>query len=94
MVMVAGMGLFISSGVPQSAITGRISPANAAREVMIIGTDTTRAAIASGAFSTMVRPGNYKLIVDAIEPYKDVLLDNLDVKENQVLDVGEIILEQ
>ena len=41
-----------------------------------------------------VRPGMYKLVVDAKQPYKDVMLDNLVVRADETLDVGEIVLKQ
>jgi hypothetical protein len=82
-------------GMPQASITGKISPADGAEVVWVIGTiDSVKAPVALGSFSAQVKPGLYKLIVDAKEPLKDAVLDNLDVKENQVLDVGEIILEK
>jgi hypothetical protein len=34
------------------------------------------------------------VIVDAKDPYKDVTLENLEVKQDQALDVGEIVLQQ
>jgi hypothetical protein len=33
-------------------------------------------------------------VIDAKAPYKDVVMDNLNVTENEVLDVGEIVLKQ
>jgi hypothetical protein len=77
------------------AITGRVSPANGADIVWVIGAkDSLSGPVVSGIFSLVVDPGIYKLIVDARSPYKDVLLDNLKIKQNQSLDVGEIILQQ
>jgi hypothetical protein len=77
------------------AITGRVSPANGAEIVWVIGAkDSLSGPVVSGIFSLVVDPGIYKLIVDARSPFKDVLLDNLSVKQNQSLDVGEIILQQ
>ena len=79
----------------QTSITGKISPADGAEVVWAIGiTDSVKAMVALGSFSIQVKPGLYKLIVDAKEPLKDAQLDNLDVKENQILDVGEIILQK
>ena len=76
-------------------ITGRVSPANGAEIVWVIGAkDSLSGPIVSGIFSLAVDPGIFKLIVDARSPYKDVMLDNLTVKQNQTLDVGEIILQQ
>jgi hypothetical protein len=34
------------------------------------------------------------VIVDAKDPYKDVTLENLEVKQDQPLDVGEIVLQK
>jgi len=94
-VMAIGFTSLSALNNKQSAITGRISPANAAETVWVISVkDSIRAGVASGNFSVMVKPGTYKLLVDARDPFKDVLLDNLDVKANQALDIGEIILQQ
>ena len=85
----------ISDGTLQSSITGRVSPAEGAESIWAISsTDSIKVGIASGNFSAQVKPGTFKILVDAKAPYKDVLLDNLEVKENQVFDVGEIILQQ
>lgn len=85
----------LSTDKLQSSITGKISPADGAEVVWAISaTDSVKAMVALGSFSIQVKPGLFKLIVDAKEPLKDAQLDNLDVKENQVLDVGEIILQK
>ena len=47
-----------------------------------------------GAFSFAIKPGIYKVVVDAIEPYKDAVLENISVKEGQTVDVGEIVLQR
>lgn len=79
----------------RAAIVGRVSPADGANSVWAIsGTDSVRGAIAAGSFSLPVKNGVYKVIVDAKEPYKDVLLDNIEVKQDQPVDVGEIVLQQ
>jgi hypothetical protein len=79
----------------QASVTGKVSPADAVEAVWVLSaTDSVRAGISGGNFSAQVKPGVHKLLVDAKTPYRDVLLDNLDVKEKQVLDVGEIILQQ
>jgi hypothetical protein len=79
----------------QGSITGRVSPADAADAVWVLNTkDSVRAGLVSGSFSAEVKPGRHKLLVDAKSPYRDVVLDNLEVKDKQVLDIGEIILQQ
>lgn len=89
-------GLFAFTTITgQTAITGKITPAEGAVGVWAInGKDTTKGNITSGAFTIEVKPGTYKLIVDGKEPYKDAQLENLVVKQDQTLDAGEIILQQ
>ena len=79
----------------QASITGRVSPAEGAESIWILGAkDSVQATVVAGNFSATVKPGTHKLLVDAKLPYRDVLLDNLEVKDKQVLDIGEIILQQ
>jgi hypothetical protein len=81
------------SDTPQSSISGKITPIDAADAVWAVSTtDSVKAAISTGAFSLQVKPGTYKLIVDAKAPRKDVLLENIEVKD-QPVDVGEIVIQ-
>jgi hypothetical protein len=48
----------------------------------------------NGVFSLAAKPGLYKVVIDAIEPYKDAILENIEVKEGQTVDVGEIVLQK
>jgi hypothetical protein len=89
---VAGLFAFTNTA---TSITGKVTPADGAETVWAIsGTDSAKAAVSSGAFTIEVKPGTYKVIVDAKDPYKDVTLENLEVKQDQALDVGEIVLQQ
>jgi hypothetical protein len=82
------------SAVKQSSITGKISPAGEADIVRIIGvSDSLKVSVVSGNFFAEVKPGRYKLIIKTKGPYKDAQLDNLVVKQNQSLNIGEIILQ-
>ncbi|MBL7742301.1 MAG: hypothetical protein JNN00_02395 [Chitinophagaceae bacterium] len=77
-----------------TSITGKVSPPGEAEMVKIIsGKDSLKIALVSGNFFAQVKPGKYKLIVNTKVRYKEVQLDNLVVKQNQALDVGEIILQ-
>lgn len=79
----------------QPAIVGSVSPADGIESVWAVSkTDSVKAiVINTGTFSMSVRPGIYKVIVDAKTPYKDVVLPNIDVKD-QPMDVGEIVLQK
>ncbi len=92
-VLTAAAGLFAFTNL-QSGITGKITPAEGAESVWAIsGTDTVKGTLTADAFSIAVKPGTYKVVVDAKEPYKDAVVENLEVKD-QTLDIGEIQLQQ
>ncbi|MET0637252.1 MAG: carboxypeptidase regulatory-like domain-containing protein [Chitinophagaceae bacterium] len=77
----------------QPGITGKVSPADAAEMVWAISsTDSAKAGVSGGSFSLSVKPGTYRVVVDAKEPRKDVVLDNIEVKD-QPVDVGEIVIQ-
>jgi len=78
-----------------TSIIGKISPEEAAETALIIDAkDTLRTPVVWGNFSQQVKPGKYKLIVWANAPFKNVSLGNFEVKQNHVLDIGELILQQ
>ncbi len=88
-------GVFAFKPASQTSITGKVTPAEGAQTVWAIsGTDSSKAAINAGSFTFDVKPGIYTVVVDANEPYKDVTLENLEVKEDKPVDVGEIVLQQ
>jgi hypothetical protein len=78
-----------------TTISGRIIPPDAADKILLIsGTDSARAVIMNGAFAVSVKQGTWRLIIDAIEPYKDVIIERVEAKEGQNTDVGEIKIEK
>ena len=80
---------------PKTAIVGRVNPTDGAETVWLMGErDSLKTGVSDGQFYFDVKPGAYKLMVQARPPYKDVTLDNLVVKQEEILDVGEIILKQ
>lgn len=89
------VSILFFAGSPQTVISGSVLPANGTESIWAIGAkDSARAVILNtGAFSITVRSGAYKLVVDAKAPYKDLVLD-LDVKADQPMDVGQIVLQK
>lgn len=79
-----------------SGIKGSISPADAIVSTVwaINGTDSLKGQPVKGNFTIPAKTGTWKLIVDAKEPYKDAVMENVQVKEGQITDVGEIKLSQ
>jgi len=94
-IVAASVATLFSFTVSQTAITGKVTPVDGAETVWAIGTtDSTKGAISAGTFTLDVKPGTYKVVIDAKDPYKDVTLENLEVKQDQPLNVGEIVLQK
>ena len=89
-------GLFAFKGLQTGSIKGTVSPADAATQAWALSSsDTLKAAVQNGAFEiTNVKPGDYRLIIEAKPPYKNQAKDAISVKDGQPTDVGEIKLEQ
>jgi len=84
-----GFRVFTNGG-----IKGIIIPADGASQVWAISSsDTLKAAISQGTFQiSNAKQGTYKIYIDAIEPYKDVVKEGVQVTENGTVDLGEIQL--
>jgi multidrug efflux pump subunit AcrA (membrane-fusion protein) len=79
----------------QTSIIGRVNPVGGANVAWAVsGRDSTTSNIVNGAFSFEARAGIYKVVIDAVEPYKNAVLENISVKDGQTVDVGEIILQR
>ncbi|MGB8193586.1 MAG: carboxypeptidase regulatory-like domain-containing protein [Chitinophagaceae bacterium] len=77
------------------SISGSIVPADGAFAVWAIqSTDTVRAAPANGTFSINARSGTWKVIIDAKEPYQDVMMENVQVSDGKETSLGEIRLQK
>ncbi len=78
-----------------TSIVGKINPIDGATSVQAIsGKDSVSANIVSGNFGLVVKPGIYHVFIDAVAPYKDAVLDNISIKEDQTVDLGEITLQK
>jgi hypothetical protein len=92
--MAAGAALAFTAN-PLTSIGGRVSPPDAVEKVWAIrGADSVSTALVEGSFVLKVEPGTFNLVVDAKEPFKDKVMENVEVKEGQSLDLGEIKLEK
>jgi hypothetical protein len=78
-----------------SGISGRVSPTDAVEYVWAIqGKDSLKLAPANGVFMLEAKPGLYRVIVDAKQPYKDVMLESVEVTDGKTTDLGEIKIIQ
>ncbi len=77
-----------------SGVHGIISPADGATQVWAVANkDSVSAVPMTGNFSIDLKPGNWKLHVVTVSPYKDVFIENVLVEEGKYTDVGEIKLK-
>ncbi len=87
--------LFAFTTPVQSSVTGKVTPAEGAEAVWIIkDSDSSKAELNNGTFTVNVAPGTYKVVVAAKEPYKNAVVENVEVKEGEATNVGEIVLQQ
>ena len=90
------IALFAFTAFKNGSIKGTVSPSASATSVYIVsGMDTMRTNIQNGGFEIgEVKPGTYKLVIEAIAPYKNFQKEGVVVNEKKATDVGEITLQQ
>jgi hypothetical protein len=95
-VSLAAAGLFSFSGLREGSIHGTVSPAEGGVRAWAESyTDTLRAPIINGSYEISgVKPGTYKIIIEAKPPYRNAAKDGVMVSEGQSSDAGEIRLEK
>lgn len=93
--IIAIAGLHAFKAFQDTTLTGHATPAEAVAGVMAVNEkDTVRAAASQGAFALKVKPGSWKIIVSVRAPFKNAVLERVQVKEGQTTDIGMIKLEQ
>ena len=88
--------LFAFTTFKNGSIKGTVSPSAAATSAYVVsGMDTMRTNIQNGSFEIgQVKPGTYKLVIEAVAPYKNFEKEGVVVNEKKATDVGEITLQQ
>ena len=79
----------------RSGIQGTIDPPEGAKRIWAVsGKDSVSIIPAPGSFIMDVKPGSWKLVVEAVLPYKNVERDAILVVDGELTDVGLIKLSQ
>ena len=82
-------------GKDRSGIQGSIDPPEGAKRIWAVsGKDTVAIIPPPGTFILDVKPGSWKLVIEAALPYKNAERDAILVTEGQLTDVGLIKLER
>lgn len=78
-----------------SSISGKVIPPEGSEIVLAVSSrDSVRTTVINGAFVFTVKPGSWRITVVGKAPFKNAILEQVDVKEGQNTDVGEIRLQQ
>jgi hypothetical protein len=95
-VAIAAAGLFSFHSLFSGSIKGTVSPSDGATRAWAeSSTDTVKALVINGSFEiTDVKPGTYKVIIEAKPPYKNAAKDGVSVADGQSADAGMIALEK
>jgi len=93
--VIAGVTTLHALKIQESGtISGKVSPPDGAKFAWAInGTDSSKTSIAEGRFLFKLKPGSYKIIVDASEPLKDAVIDAVQITDGKTVDLGEIPLK-
>jgi len=82
-------------GSQSGSIGGTVVPADGAVYVWAFqNRDTVKATPINGQFNLPAANGVWKVIVDAKDPYKDVLIENVQVNDGKETNLGEIRLQR
>jgi hypothetical protein len=89
-------GIFAFGALQPGSIKGTVAPAEGGvRAWAESATDTAKAAIVNGAYEIMdVKPGAYKVIIEARPPYMNAVKTGITVIDGQSTDAGETKLEK
>ena len=87
--------LISSFATDRSGIQGTIDPPEGARRIWAVsGKDTVSIIPSPGSFIIDVKPGSWRLVVEAVLPYKNAEREGVLVMDGQITDIGLIKLTQ
>jgi hypothetical protein len=91
--LIAALHSFRGSQV--GSIGGSIVPADGALYVWAFqNRDTVKTVPVNGQFTLQANNGVWKVIVDSKDPYKDVMIENVQVNDGKETNLGEIRLQR
>lgn len=93
-IIIAVASLHAFRAMQHSSVTGSVQPGYGAKSIWAIqGTDSTRIYSENGVFTCTLKPGNWKLRINARSPLKDRDVE-VYIQDRQTTDIGVINLHQ
>jgi hypothetical protein len=88
--------LVFARNIPAGSVTGSVTPRGSASQVWLYaGSDTFRAGVQNDAFEIAnAKSGSYTLVVEPMPMYKQNIKAPVLVRDGEITNVGEIIMEQ
>jgi len=95
-ITVMAAGLFAFARLRDGSIHGTVTPAEGGVNAWAESTmDTVKSPIVNGSYEISgVKPGTYKIVIEAKPPYRNAAKDGIIVSDGQSADAGEIRLEK
>lgn len=89
----AAITAFIPLSNYKSGLYGNVEPSDAAKKVWALSeTDSVSTIPIAGKFSLEVKPGNWKIYIEANAPYKPASIESVLVQDGQYTDAGTVRL--
>jgi hypothetical protein len=94
-ILIAIIGVHTMRLMQTGFIKGKLYPAGWSNKVVAIsGTDSVKVLSENGYFGMRVKPGVWKVVVDAKEHAGNVIRENVEVSEGENINLGEIRLTE
>jgi hypothetical protein len=89
-------GLFAFRGAYAGSIKGIVVPTDGASAAWAVSTtDTFKTNVVQGSFEIVgVKPGTYRVLIQAVTPYKSTFKENVLVAEGVAADAGTFLLNK
>lgn len=95
-IFIVSVTLFAFRGTYAGSIKGIVVPTDGASGAWAVSaTDTFRANVVQGTFEIAgVKPGTYRVVIEAVAPYKTTFKENVLVSEGVAADAGTFLLNK
>jgi hypothetical protein len=94
---ITAAGLFAFTFIKNGSVKATITPAVSATNALMISSsmDTIKVSIQNGeCLINDIKAGTYKLVIQAIPPYKNFEKEGITVTDDKQTDLGKITLQQ